>query len=62
VKQDPFEPILSRSSASNGKLGNEAFVSRAPPELIAKERDKVAELQGQVAKLTASLAATDRKA
>ena len=54
--------ITAEIERLNGKLGNEAFVSRAPPELIAKERDKVAELQGQVGKLTASLAAIDRKA
>jgi valyl-tRNA synthetase len=40
-----------------GKLANEGFVARAPAEVIAKEKEKVAELEAQLAKLTSSLAA-----
>ncbi len=38
------------------KLGTPSFVERAPPEVIAKEREKAAELQSQIAKLDDSLA------
>ena len=44
-----------------GKLANEGFVSRAPPELIAKEKERVAELESQMGKLGASLAAIQTK-
>lgn len=45
---------------ANGKLGNEAFVAKAPPAVIEQERarvaefgDKLAKMQSQVAKLKA---------
>ena len=30
------------------KLGNENFVAKAPEEVVAKERDKAADLQGRI--------------
>ena len=33
------------------KLGNEAFVSRAPAAVVAKQRERAAELQGAIARL-----------
>lgn len=37
----------------NQKLANEGFVSRAPAEIVQRERDRVAELADARAKLTA---------
>ena len=39
-----------------GKLGNENFVSRAPAEVVAAEREKLAEAQSQLAAIEAALA------
>ena len=37
----------------SGKLSNEKFVANAPAEVVAKERDKLADMQGPVEQLTA---------
>ncbi|MDM9622197.1 valine--tRNA ligase [Rhizobium sp. S96] len=39
----------------NGKLSNEKFVANANPEVVAAERDRLEELQGQVASLRTAL-------
>jgi valyl-tRNA synthetase len=47
-----LEVLLARSQ---GKLENEAFVARAPAEVVDKERDRVRELEDRSAKLVAQL-------
>jgi valyl-tRNA synthetase len=42
------------------KLANPSFVDRAPAEVVARERERVAELTGAVAKLEEQRAALDR--
>ncbi|SEH93874.1 valyl-tRNA synthetase [Rhizobium tibeticum] len=39
----------------NGKLSNEKFVANANPEVVAAERDRLEELQGQIASLRVAL-------
>jgi valyl-tRNA synthetase len=36
---------------TKGKLANEAFVSRAPAEIIAQQRELVADLEKQIASM-----------
>ena len=40
---------------SLGKLGNENFVANAPPEVVAKERDRIAEFDRQLEQLSEQL-------
>ncbi|MDR7146903.1 valine--tRNA ligase [Rhizobium sp. BE258] len=40
----------------NGKLSNEKFVANANPEVVEAERERLAELQGQMESLTVALA------
>jgi valyl-tRNA synthetase len=39
-----------------GKLSNEAFVAKAPPAVIAQERQRVSDFEGTLAKLREQLA------
>jgi len=50
-----LERIASQLSAVTEKLGNESFVSKAPPAVITKEREKLSNYAVQLEKLTASL-------
>ena len=34
-----------------GKLGNERFVDKAPPEVVAEEREKLSRIQAELAEL-----------
>ncbi len=43
-------------TAQVGKLGNDAFTSRAPAAVVQKERDKLAALEAEIAALTRQLA------
>jgi valyl-tRNA synthetase len=38
----------------SGRLGNEAFVAKAPPEVVAEQRIRLAELRGTRDKLSAA--------
>jgi valyl-tRNA synthetase len=38
------------------KLSNKSFVDKAPAEVVQQQRDKLAELKGQLASVAASLA------
>ncbi|MBX7103462.1 MAG: valine--tRNA ligase [Gemmataceae bacterium] len=42
-------------AATKAKLSNESFVSRAPAELVAQQREQVAVLEAQIAALSANL-------
>lgn len=39
----------------NAKLGNEAFVAKAPPAVVEQEQKRLAEFQSTLAKLSAQL-------
>ena len=46
-----------RSEIDRGekKLGNEAFVAKASPDVVAKEREKLAAYRGELARVEAAL-------
>jgi len=52
-----IERLAGQLAASQRKLANEAFVSRAPAEVVDKERGKAAALGEQAAKLREKLEA-----
>ena len=41
--------LIRRLGSAQGKLANDAFVSRASPEVVQQERDRVVDLQRQIA-------------
>lgn len=45
------EKLEKECGRIEGKLGNEAFVAKAPEAVIAKEREKLADYQSQLVKL-----------
>lgn len=47
--------------ATRGKLANEAFLTRAPAEVVAREREKLADLERALERLTSLLTALERK-
>ena len=49
--------LLSEIDRGEKKLGNEAFVSRAAPEIVAKEREKLGTYRGELARVQAALRA-----
>ena len=51
-----FEKVAKDLAKVTGKLSNEKFVGKAPEEVIAKEREKQAELQTTADKLQAQIA------
>ena len=50
-----IERISGQLGGVEKKLGNESFVSRAPEEVVAREREKAESMQGQVKKLREKL-------
>ena len=46
---------MRTSASSTAKLGNENFVRNAPPDVVAADRARVAELEAQNASLAAQL-------
>jgi valyl-tRNA synthetase len=52
-----IEKLSGDVNKLSGKLSNEKFVANAPAEVVAKEREKLAEMQGSVAQLTAKQSA-----
>jgi valyl-tRNA synthetase len=49
--------LLSEIDRGEKKLGNESFVSRAAPEIVAKEREKLEAYRGDLARVEAALRA-----
>jgi valyl-tRNA synthetase len=47
--------LMQMIAGKQQKLSNEAFVSKAPPEVVAKERTAIAELQDQLASVRKTL-------
>jgi len=52
-----IEKLSGEVNKLSGKLSNKKFVANAPAEVVAKERDKLAEMQGSMAQLTAKQSA-----
>jgi len=50
-----IEKISSEVSKLESKLGNEAFVAKAPPEVIEEQRERLAEASASQRKLSAAL-------
>ncbi|MDA8866329.1 valine--tRNA ligase, partial [Porticoccaceae bacterium] len=48
-----IEKLSVEANKLSGKLGNEKFVANAPAEVVAKERDKLSDMQGSIEQLTA---------
>ena len=46
-----IEKIQKEVGKSKGKLGNEKFVANAKPEVVAVERERLAEWEGKLAQL-----------
>jgi valyl-tRNA synthetase len=51
------QKLVGFIKAKEGKLSNESFVSRAPANVVAAERESLAQLQDQLASVRAALAA-----
>ena len=51
------EGLLKGIRAAEGKLGNESFVSKAPAEVVQRERDRLTEMQTELNAIEKSLAA-----
>jgi valyl-tRNA synthetase len=55
--QKELERVAELVARSERSLGNPGFVAKAPPEVVQKERDRLAELQAQADKLHRQLVA-----
>lgn len=50
-----YEKLQKQAEGIARKLGNEGFVSKAPAEVVDAEKAKLAELEGQIAAMTAQM-------
>jgi valyl-tRNA synthetase len=50
-----LDQLLGFVKSIEGKLANDNFVSRAPAEVVQQQRDKLAEVRGQIASTEAAL-------
>ncbi|MFO1055256.1 MAG: valine--tRNA ligase [Planctomycetota bacterium] len=50
------EKLAQQVGGLAGKLGNEGFVAKAPPDVVARERARLEDLQRQLASLDAAIA------
>jgi valyl-tRNA synthetase len=53
--QKNIHKLEQETARLNGKLGNENFVSRAPKEVVGKEKEKLADAESALASLRAQL-------
>ena len=51
-----LEKLTKEAGALKGRLGNEAFVAKAPEHVVAEARDQLIDLEAQAAKVKAALA------
>jgi valyl-tRNA synthetase len=49
------DDLTKRIESINGKLGNKAFVDKAPAEVVQQQRDTLADLEQQLASVAAAL-------
>jgi valyl-tRNA synthetase len=50
-RQEKREQLKGEIKRAKGKLANEQFVSKAPPEVVQAERDKLARFQAELEEL-----------
>jgi len=55
-KQKELDKARGFAASIEKKLGNENFVSRAKPEIVERERERLVEAQEKIAKLEQALA------
>ena len=53
------DKLAGKIAAQERKLANESFVAKAPPQVVGKERQSLADLQKQLEGVVASLQALD---
>ncbi len=53
--QKEFDKMSGELSRINGKLSNEKFISKAPQTVVAKEREKLSEIEAAIDKITAQI-------
>ena len=49
------ENVAKQITSIDAKLANKAFVDKAPPEVVEQQRNKLAELHGQLTSVEAAL-------